>query len=272
MTSTSLRLLMLLVLAVASSATHAQTRTLPPDPTEDPLVIRAGFLNAHPDLRFRLLGLERMKQGKHEDALKFFMRAGFYADKPSQGMVAEMLWTGQGQPQDKALAYAWMDLAAERGYAGFLGLRERYWAGLDEAERERALSEGQALYARYGDAAAKPRIATVLRRERKRMTGSRTGFVGYVQILVPSPSGMEQIDGSKYYDPRYWDPDQYQQWHDATWSQARVGRVTVGEIQAATGPDLPPVQSRVPVSAPQTDAQEPEVPSEDEQPGETPRD
>lgn len=270
MTSTSLRLLMLLLLAVASTASTAQKRTPPPpDPTEDPLIIRAGFLNAHPDLRYRLLGLERMKQGKHEDALKFFMRAGFYADKPSQGMVAEMLWTGQGQPQDKALAYAWMDLAAERGYAGFLGLRERYWAGLDEAERERALSEGQALYARYGDAAAKPRIATVLRRERKRMTGSRTGFAGNVQIMVPGPGGMEQIDGTKYYDPRYWDPDQYQQWHDAIWAKPRVGRVTVGEIQAAAEPGLPPVQSRVPVSAPQTDAQEPEVPSEDEQPAET---
>ena len=68
------------------------------------------------DLRFRLHGLEEFKAGRHEDAFKFFQRASFYADKPSQGMVAEMLWNGQGVAKDPALAYAWMDLAAERGY------------------------------------------------------------------------------------------------------------------------------------------------------------
>src|SRR3546814_9279963 len=70
-------------------------------------------------------------------------------------MVAEMLWNGDGVERDRALAYAWMDLAAERGYAGFLGLRERYWSALDEAGRARALEAGQEVYAHYGDAAAR---------------------------------------------------------------------------------------------------------------------
>lgn len=239
---------------------NAQTPP-PPDPTQDRLMLSAGFLSAHPDLRFRLHGLEEFKAGRYEDAFKFFQRASFYADKPSQGMVAEMLWNGQGAAKDPALAYAWMDLAAERGYVGFLGLRERYWNALGEADRERAIREGESLYAKYGDAAAQPRLATVLHRERRKITGSRTGFAGNVQIYVPGPGGFEQIDGSKFFDERYWDPKQYQAWHDSIWMKPRIGRVSVGDVEQL--PDAGP-SSRIPVTQPETDAAEPQTPERDE--------
>ena len=244
----------------AFAQTSAQSRP-PPDPTEDPVMLSAGFLSGHPDLRYRLLGLDEFKQGKHERALRFFQRAAFYADKPSQGMVAEMLWNGHGAQRDPALAYAWMDLAAERGYAGFLGLRERYWNALSKEERTAALEAGQTLYAKYGDAAALARIATVLRREKKRTTGSRTGFVGSLQIFVPGPGGFEQIDGSKFYYERYWDPQQYQAWHDSIWMEPRVGRVSVGELEKVQESAVP---SRIPATLPQADAQEPSTPMRDE--------
>lgn len=233
----------------------------PPDPTQDKQMLSAGFLTAHPDLRYRLHGMEEFKQGRYEDALKFFHRAAFYADKPSQGMIAEMLWNGHGTQKDSALAYAWMDLAAERGYAGFLGLRERYWNALNEADRQRALEQGAILYAKYGDAASQPRIVTVLRRERRNITGSRTGFTGNVQIYVPGPNGFEQIDGSKFFDERYWDPKKYQAWHDAIWMKPRIGRVNVGELE-----QLPPAQpaSRIPNADPAVNTTEPETPERNE--------
>lgn len=216
-------------------------------------MITAGFLSWHPDLRFRLSGLEARDRKRYEDAFKLFRRAAFYGDKPSQGMVAEMYWTGQGTDRDPALAYAWMDLAAERGYTGFLGLRERYWNALDPSQRERAIEEGRALYARYGDAATTPRIAAQLRRGSSKVTGSRTGFAGNLQILVPGPGGLgETIDGSKFYDQRYWDPAKYRAWHDAIWSAPKVGRVEVGELEQ--------VGSRIPATAPDADAEEPPVP------------
>ena len=43
---------------------------LPEDPTQDALMISAGFLNGHPDLRFRLLALEKRQAGKLDDAFK----------------------------------------------------------------------------------------------------------------------------------------------------------------------------------------------------------
>lgn len=226
-------------LALTWTVSPASERTpLPDDPTEDPIMMSAGFLSSHPDLRYRLLGVEAYRDSDYERALEHFRRAAYYADKPSQGMVAEMLWTGQGTARDPALAYAWMDLAAERGYRGFVIQRERYWSRLDEAARNRAITEGQSVYERYGDAAARPRIDRELRRARRQITGSRTGRpVGALRIEVPGPNGTSiGIDATKFYDPVYWDPEQYQAWHDQVWMKPRTGNVDVGELESLHPP------------------------------------
>ena len=96
------------------------------------------------------------------------------------------------------------------------------------------------------------------------MTGSRTGSVGSLQIYVAGPGGFEQIDGSKFYEPKYWDPDKYQAWQDAIWMKPRIGRVSVGEVDAVRDDKPIEVPSRVPSSAPQTDSEEPQTPARDE--------
>lgn len=193
---------------------------------------------------------------KFDDALRFFRRAGFFADKPSQAMVAEMYWNGVGVEADRSLAYVWMDLAAERGYVGFIRLREKYWNALSDAERARALAEGKAIYARFGDAAAKPRYEAELRRGKKRIVGSRTGFNNGVKIEVPGPAGSQTIDGSKFYDERYWDAKKYWAWQDAIWAKPHSGKVTVGEVEVVERS----VDSRIPETQPEVDATAPEVP------------
>lgn len=256
-------LLVTSLLAPAAFAADTPTRKPPPDPTEDALMMSAGFLSSHPDLRFRLNGQKRFSEGNYADAFDFFQRAAWYGDKPSQGMVAEMLWTAKGVAQDRPRAYAWMDLAAERGYDGFVTHRERYWAALDDAERARAIEVGREVYAKYGDAASEPRLEAVLRRERAKQTGSRTGSSSALKIYVPGPGGTyDQIDGSKYYDERYWDPKQYRALQDSIWARSYTGRVDVGPVQQI-GPDGNP-NSRVPATAPQTDAPEPRSPEPDD--------
>lgn len=223
--------------------------------------ITTSFLYGHPDLRFRMLGLEDFRQGNYADALAFFRRASYYGDKPSQGMVAEMLHDGRGTAPDPVQAYVWMDLAAERGYRGFLGLRERYWNELDEAQRARAIEEGQPVFAEYGDAATQPRLARMLRRERLKMTGSRAGNVGNVgnlRVYVNVDNGYVQIDGSKFYDKRLWDPALYREWQDSIWMSPRIGTVTVG------APEQIDQASRIPAAAPEFDAPEPVTPERDE--------
>src|SRR3546814_11625453 len=111
-------------------------------------------------------------------AMDPFLRAARYADKPAQAMSAEMHWRGLGVPQDRELGYAWMDLAAERMYPNFVIKRERYWQLLDADQRSNAIERGQQLLAEYGDDAAQPRLAKVLRQDRAATTGSPAGFVG----------------------------------------------------------------------------------------------
>src|SRR5690606_26121540 len=110
-------------------------------------VLTSGFLYAHPDLKHRLEGMQRFEQGKFAEALEQFTLAAHWADKFAQAMVAEMHWTGSAPDGDRAAAYAWMDLAAERGYPSLVAKRERYWSDLDATERRRAIAIGEGLYA-----------------------------------------------------------------------------------------------------------------------------
>jgi hypothetical protein len=198
-------------------------------------ILTEGFLSAHPDLRWRREGLHHSANGRHEEAMAHFLRAARYADKPAQAMIAEMYWKGLGVPQDRALAYAWMDLAAERFYSNFLIKREHYWESLDAAEQADAIERGQPLLEEYGDEVAKPRMAQVLRRNRG-VTGSRLGFVGNLEIIPftgPNAGSGLKIRADEYYAAKYWKPDKYFEWQDQMWNAPppRKGRVKVGDVE-----------------------------------------
>lgn len=228
----------LIALLLAAASASAAER-LPSDPAADPTMVAAGFLDHHPDLRFRLSGIEAFKRKDYAKAMASFQRAAYYADKPSQAMVAEMMWNGEGATADRAMAYAWMDLAAERGYQSLLALREKYWNELSEDERRRALDVGRDVYAKYGDDVAKPRYALQLRRGLKQATGSHLGGAAgaNLRIYLPGEFGEEgdgvSIDGSRFYDPHFWKPDQYWAYADSLWKRRVEGKVTVGDVEQA---------------------------------------
>lgn len=196
-----------------------------------------GFMAAHPDLRWRREGLHDYANGRHGQAMTHFLQAARYADKASQAMVAEMHWQGIGVPQDRALGYAWMDLAAERRYPNFLILRESYWDQLDESTRAEAIERGQAVYAEYGDEVAKPRLEKVLRREKRKLTGSRTGFLGNITIIPntgPLAGTGMSIPGERFYAKEYWEPERYWALQDTIWKSPPRGEVHVGDLVPGT--------------------------------------
>lgn len=210
------------------------------EPGISPELMTEGFLSAHPDLRWRREGLHAYSNKRYDQAMEYFLRAARYADKPAQAMIAEMYWTGIGAAQDRALGYAWMDLAAERFYSNFIIKREEYWRALDEAEQRDAIARGQPLLAEYGDDVAKPRMAKMLRKHRS-VTGSRVGFVGNLEIIPftgPYAGTGLTIRGDDYYAPKYWQPEKYFEWQDEVWDApaARKGRVKVGEIEQTGKP------------------------------------
>jgi len=199
------------------------------EPLAQYLILR--FMQGHPDLFWRVRGRAFYALGEYERARECFERAARFADKPSQAMLGEMYWQGLGGPRDRALGYAWMDLAAERLYEDFYILRERYWAQLDAAGREQALRRGQKLLRKYGDEKAKPRLAKVLVRERPDGIAAG-GFFGNLPIIPPSGAGRDSITlrGSEYFDDTFWEPDAYFAWQDTIWKTLHsTGRVEVGE-------------------------------------------
>lgn len=195
------------------------------------------FLNAHPDLKHRTEGWLAYDAGDHVLAMAEFKRAALYADKLSQAMVAELLWKGLGVEVDRAAAYAWSDIAAERGYPTFVRLREQYWAQLDALERARAVDVGNALLADYADAVARPRMAQFLKRAVQHDRFSSVSLRPPREVRVPDSSGnMTRIPAHRFYAGQHWDPVQYQAWHDAQWMPSREGRVDVGNVEQVEAP------------------------------------
>ena len=191
------------------------------------------FLDAHPDIKFRTRGFVARDGGDALAAHAAFERAARFADKPSQAMIADLLWRGDGIAQDRAKAYAWMDLAAERGYRSMLVQRENYWKALSPADQEAAVAFGETLYAEYGDAVAQPRLEAKLRQARKKSAGSRTGYVSNLKISVSTPGGDYVVDGSSYYNPDYWDPKKYWAWQARQWNATPRPSVEIGEMSSA---------------------------------------
>lgn len=216
--------LFVLCLSAAATTTFASE-----DGARDAAVMStASFLAHHPDLRYRLLGRQAYDAGNHGRAMKAFLQAARYADKPSQGLIAEMTWHGEGVPVDHARAQAWMALAAERGYPVMVASRDAMWAALDAGERVRAQSLSVTLRSEYGDAVAQPRLERLLRQALREVTGSRTGSVGAVTMILPSRSGTMTLDGSQFFQDKFWKPEQYWRWQGSDWLPEPRGRVDVG--------------------------------------------
>ena len=100
---------LLIALTPAAMPAFAQQDTAPAKHVgvdDQAIMTSQGFLSAHPDLGNRLQGLDSLEDGNFKRALQDFRRASRYGDKPSQGVIAEMYWNGQGVEVDRATAYA----------------------------------------------------------------------------------------------------------------------------------------------------------------------
>lgn len=213
------------------------------------MVTLPAFQQYHPDERWLQYGLNSRAKGRTEEARHYLLRAARYASKPAQAMYALMLWQGEGGIADRAQAYAWMDLAAERGYPELLAQREQFWRALSSDERARAREIGESLYATYGDAVAKHRLERELRRGRFYKTGSRLGkgtshikvFRGFGDLGSTASTSVESSGGGsgnasttahlgeirQYWDDRYWQPKEYWAFQRERWAYYASGVVTV---------------------------------------------
>lgn len=195
----------------------------------------------HYDQVFRENGFEAYKRGDMEWARKHFLSAARYADKTSQLALSTIYANGAGVSRDLALAYAWADLAAERGFPKFVARREQLWAMLDADGQARAIEEGGKLYAEYGDAVAKPRQASQLARVTFRTMGRRPSLLGAARTYTYSGcSGTRNGAGNglgggscfvpDYFEDENWASNDYWRVQDSVWGGGN-GSVDVAPLR-----------------------------------------
>ncbi len=210
------------------------------------------FIEAHPDLRFRYLGMQAYHEGRKREAMEHFLLAARYADKTSQALISLMYWTGDGVALDRPRGYAWMDLAASRGYVELKRQRDMYWNALNEPEREQAATLRRSLDADYGDAGGTRRMTLELGSVRSAVTGSHLGWAGNGVVMFADPasraasgenvanlvgrSGAMGTDLGQLYDTVRLDTTQYQELKDLQWQVQMQGRVDVGPLQPVAKP------------------------------------
>lgn len=246
----STRCIFLLAACLSFGALHANPAE--GDPLKDPGVQKV--LRAmdevdtwyHPDLFGEFAGMRQYAEHDYAGALKYFKIGAFYADKLSQLSIGLMYAHGEGVPQDEATAYAWLVVAAERGYPKFVEAVDRQKVLMTPEQMQQAQPILAEIRARYGDAVAKPRIIAQLREGRTAMTGSHIGYDFGVQVKADHPctgggtvviNGMELpktgCPGSNLYSPERWDPKEYFVLRDSQWKAT----VTVGEVKDADAGD-----------------------------------
>jgi len=198
------------------------------DPAEDPEVMKTLLAMSkmstwhHPDQWGMTAGMRAYAHRRYGDAMKYFEVGAQYADKLSQLSIGLMYKNGEGVAKDPVMAYAWMDLACERGYPQFVATRDELKETLTPAQLARAESQRTQLAKRYADEVAQPRMVFELKQAIMQMTGSLAGY-----------------DAAGKYPKKDWDPALYFATRDREWKNS----VTVGPVEEVDPPATAPKQS-----------------------------
>lgn len=185
------------------------------------------FAEHTPGFQLNAEGQRSWENGFYFDARHRFRQAAWWGDKLAQYNLGVMYFRGDGVERDPARAWAWLALAAERGYPEFVGMWETLWHELDEAQRDKANRILAELEPRYSDRVAVERTARHMERERKRMTGSRTGFIGTLKVI--DRSGMMR-DGEEFYRAEKWDFHQIVELETRLFKALATGTVSLGDF------------------------------------------
>lgn len=100
------------------------------------------------------LGSLTYGQQKYAQSVRFFTTAASWASKPAQYVLGVMALNGDHQPKNRALALAWLALAAERPDSRFKQPYDEAYKASTEAEHHAADALLEKMRPVYGDATA----------------------------------------------------------------------------------------------------------------------
>lgn len=189
------------------------------------------FAEHTPGYRHYTEAMASYRAGQYASAKSKFKVAARWGDKLSQFNLGVMNYHGQGTSPNPARAWAWTALAAERGYPKMLDMADQMYRGLSRAQRRegRAILENE-LKPEFGDDVAIERTVARMERERRRATGSRTGFVG--NLTVVDRSGRSRT-GRDFYRAEAWDFRQVVEAETRLFKGLDFGVVTLRDVEGA---------------------------------------
>ena len=141
--------------------------------------------DARPGEYFFLQGAHAFLKKDYAFAIQMYEIAASWAYKPAEYNLGVMYARGQGIPVDLPRGMAWMALAAERNEQRYVDAREAIYAEVSPQQFEQANAIWRDLKKTYGDAVALRRAKARWAEVRARVTGSRVGSVGNLQVSAP---------------------------------------------------------------------------------------
>jgi uncharacterized protein len=172
------------------------------------------YTEGHPDVINEFAGMHRYAAGDYAGAMKSFLIAASYADKPSQLSIGLMYLNGQGVQKDPATGWAWISIAAERGYPQFVSTRDNLWEQLSSQQRRQAKAAQQQLYAQYGDPVTQPRMLQALQQGMANGGDASNASSDSGQKYCAQTHAKECAD---LYAKWFWDPKGYFAGRDSAW-------------------------------------------------------
>lgn len=154
----------------------------------------------HPGMRAFYAADSYYRAERYEPALRYYLQASAWGHKASQFNVGAMYFNGHGVDKDRATAWAWFELAAEREYPQMVDVAGNTWAELGEEERRKALARLELLRSEYADEITLPRLKRSIDRRNRSATGSRLPGAGSSPVLVISSQGWTLTADSLYGD------------------------------------------------------------------------
>lgn len=180
----------------------------------------------HPNEMWRVRALIALKRGDLPGTVERLQLASRYADKLSQHSLSLMYWHGVGVEVDRAVAYVWAELAAERDYPTLERARAAMWLKLSDEERTRAAALRPQWMAEYGDAVAKPRMERAMEKALVEVTGSRIG-ASRDWVQFGSVNGRPVPTAEEYLAEYRWKPETYWRAEELRWN----AKVVVGDSE-----------------------------------------
>jgi len=193
------RILLSLALPMVAQSALSQDR----DQAGSSLMTIDNYAINTPSWTHMVEGLRSYRNGEFKRAFGRFRLASNWANKHAQAWIGWMYTLGQGVEKDVPRAYAWLTLAAERGYPTFVADVE----ALSDAMSREELAHGelilnQELLPQLGDEVAVRRTSREMWSERMKVSGSRVGYTGRLQVVDHSDLGT--FYGGAFYAADRW--------------------------------------------------------------------